>query len=339
MAGVTTVHRHPYPAFLAGIALLLWASWQALHSGAFARHPDALATAVAFDLTVTATLLCWFTLVRTGASGAVTLAAVFATGAAMAGRLLASGSRPWLLALAGLGEAAFLGVLAWRAARLARAWRATGRGLPPEDALREAAREALGPSRVVEALATEAAILWLALASWRRAPDAPEGWRAFTIHRRSGFGAVVVAIAMAGVGELIGTHLLVAQWSTRWAWVATAVGLYGMVWLVGDFRAVVLRPVLLSADTLVVRVGLRWRVSVPLAAVRAVCLGTDARGHARALRLSPIGPPLLYVHLTAPVEVAGLFGLRRRAEVLGLRVDDPEALAEALRAVMATSAR
>jgi hypothetical protein len=339
MAGVTMVQRHPYPFFLAGIALLLLGSWQALHSGAFARHPDAVAAAVAFDLTATATLLGWFTLVRTGASGAVTLAAVFAAGAAMASRLLASGSRPWLVALVGLGEAVFLGSLAWRAARLTRAWRAKGRGLPPEDALREVAREALGPSRVVEALATEAAILWLALASWGRAPDVPAGWRAFTLHRRSGLGAVAFAIALAGVGEIIGTHLLVAQWSARWAWVATAAGLYGLVWLAGDFRAVVLRPVLLSADALVIRVGLRWRVSVPLAAVRAVCLGTDARGHPGALRLSPIGPPALYVHLSAPVEVAGLFGLRRRTDLLGLRVDDPEGLAEALRAVIATSAR
>lgn len=329
---MSTVRRRPWPAFLAGITLLLWASWQALHSSAFARHPDAMAAAVAFDLTITATFLCWFTLVRTGALGGVTLAAVFAAGAALAGRLLANGSRPWLLALVGLGEAVFLGSLAWRAARLARAWRAKGRGLPPEDALREAAREALGPSRVVEALATEVAILWLALASWRRAPDAPEGWRAFTLHRRSGLGAVVVAIAMAGVGELVGTHLLVAQWSARWAWVATALGLYGLAWLAGDFRAVALRPVLLSADTLLVRVGLRWRVSVPLAAIRTVCPGPDARGHPRALRLSPLGPPTLYLHLASPLEVAGLFGTRRRAEVLGLRVDDPEALAEALRA-------
>lgn len=45
---------------------------------------------------------------------------------------------------------------------------------------------------------------------------------------------------------------------------------------------------------------------------------------------------MLYVHLSAPVEVAGLFGIRRRAEVLGLRVDHPEALAEALRAAAAS---
>lgn len=336
---MSALRRHPYPAFLAGVALLLAGSWQAIHSAAFTRHPDALAAAVAFDLTITATAFCWFTLVRTGAVGGVTLAAVFAAGAALAGRLLATGSRSWLLALVGLGEAVFLGSLAWRATRLARAWRAKGRGLPAEDALREAAREALGPSRIVEALATEAAILWLALASWRRAPDVPAGWRAYSLHRRSGLGAVVVAIGVAGVGELVGTHLLVAQWSTRWAWGATALGLYGLVWLAGDLRAVALRPVLLGADTLLIRVGLRWRVSVPLVAVRAVCLGTDARGHPGALRLSPLGPPVLYVHLTAPVEVAGLFGLRRRTDLLGLRVDDPEGLAEALRAVMATSAR
>jgi hypothetical protein len=326
---------HPRLTFLLGASLILLGSWTALHSTAAARHPDAMAAAVAIDLTITAALLAWLTLVRAGAAASTTLLLVLSAGAAVAARFLPP--HPWRLALAVLGEAAFLALLGYRTVRLTQAWRTRGRRLPLEDALRAAAREALGPSRMVEALATEAAIITLALGSWRRAPDVPPGCRPFSLHRRSGHGAVVVAIALAGVGEVVGTHLLVGHWSERWAWAATALGVYGLIWLVGDFRAVVLRPVLLSADALEIRVGLRWRLSVPLAAIRTVCVGPAARGHPGAFRLSPLGPPTLYLHLIGPVEAAGLFGLRRRADLLGLRVDEPEVLAERLRAAVRPS--
>jgi hypothetical protein len=189
----------------------------------------------------------------------------------------------------------------------------------------------------VDALATEAAVLWLALASWRRAPHAPAGRLAFSLHRRSGHGAVAAAIALVGAGEIAGTHLLLSRWSDRAAWGATALGLYGLVWLVGDYRAVVLRPVLLGVDALEVRVGLRWRATVPLSSVTQVCVGADARRHPGAMRLSALGPPVLHLHLATPVEAAGLLGWRRRADILGLRVDEPEALAAAIRLRMRAS--
>jgi hypothetical protein len=44
-----------------------------------------------------------------------------------------------------------------------------------------------------------------------------------------------------------------------------------------------------------------------------------------------LGQPNLWVRLEAPVEVRGLFGIRRISDMLGVAADDPEALSRALR--------
>jgi hypothetical protein len=260
---------------------------------------------------------------------------VFFAGVAAASALLPAGSRGLasrLALLAGPAEALVVAVLAHRAFRIARALRAGGADVPVEDALASAAREVLGPYRFVEVLTSELTVLGFAALSWRSAPYAPRGAEAFTVHRRSGAGALVFALSLAGAGEAIGAHLLLARWSAAAAWTATALSLYGLAWLAGDWRALALRPVLLHPRELEVRIGLRWRATVPLAAVTRVCRGPDPRNHPGALRASPLGPPLLYLHLAAPVELRGPFGMRRRGDCVGLRVDDAEGLARAVEA-------
>jgi hypothetical protein len=154
---------------------------------------------------------------------------------------------------------------------------------------------------------------------------------AFFSHRTTGHGAVLVALLFVTVGEMTGVHLLLHRWSGRVAWGATGLGLYGLLWLLGDWRAVVLRPTLLGNETLEIRVGLRWKAAIPLTMVRSVCTGPDQRHHQGAFRASPLGPANMYLHLTQPVELHGLFGLRRQSDLIGLRVDDPEVLTPDLR--------
>jgi hypothetical protein len=328
---VTLLRRFPLLSF-APLLALVWAVGRlTLASPAASLHPGLLAGAVAFDLTVTVTALFWLTAVRSGAAGPASLAILFAAGASLAARTLPADQRGWMVAVAALGEAALLALVAWRGVHLHRAYRSASDGRSPEDALFAAARQVLGPSRLTLALATEAAMLWLAFASWRRAPHVPPKHTAFSSHKTTGHGAVVVALLFASLAEVTGIHLLVARWSGAWAWGVSALAGYGVLWLVADWRAVVLRPTLLGEETLQVRVGLRWSARIPLGTLRRVCPGPDARTHRGAFRASPLGPPTLYLHLTRPAELHGLWGFQRQAEVIGLRVDDAAALTAALR--------
>ncbi len=327
--------RHPLVAFLALAGAVVLASRTAVAAPAFGRRPDALAFAVAFDLTVTLSAAAWLTLVRSGAFSRATVAVVFVAGASLAAAILPPGHRTWahrVALLAGPVEAALLAFVAVRVRRVVAAARRFGRTAPPEDALAGALREALGAPRLAEAIAAEGTALLFALGSWRAAPLVPSGAIAFSAHRKIGMGAVVAALSLASVGEILAVHLLLALWSARAAWVATALSAYSLLWLVGDARAVALRPALLFGDRLVVRTGIRWRATVPLAAIDRICEGSSRRGHEGARSLSPLGPPRLWLHLSGPIEVEGLLGIRRRTACIGLRVDDSAALAAELRA-------
>jgi hypothetical protein len=324
----------PWLAFGLGFASIALASRAVIASAAFRARPTLLAAAVASDLTLTAAAVAWVTLVRTKRLAPLSLAAVASAGLWIAVALLPpeQGRAVGRLARAALsgGELLLVAWLARAAQRAIRAARAAGADLPLEDVVREAARRAVGRHRGVDALVTELSFLGMALGSWRSAPHVPPGAIAFPVHRTSGAGAVHLALALAAAGEAAGVHVLVAHWSPRAAWLATALSIYAMVWLVGDLRALELRPVLLHGDVLLVRIGLRWRAEIPLASIRAVCSGPDPVRHRSCAIASPLGAPNLYLHLDRPAEVQGPLGLRRRGESLGLRVDDPVALRRAI---------
>ncbi len=333
MTAAVALRRHPFLAFGALALAVTLVSRAVVASAAFRARPETFGVAVTLDLTVFLTALFVVTVVRARALPPISAVAVFLAGAALAAALLPPGARTLasgIRALAAPAELLLVGWLAVRAVRVRRRLRAIGDALPFEDAFRCAVRDAIGPYRTADAIAAEVSLLSLALAPRRRAPHVPQGAVPFTTHLRCGYGALLVALALAGVAETLAAHVLVAHWSARWAWVATALAIYSGVWLAGDFRGLALRPTLLLRDRLHVRIGVRWRVELPLRAIRAVCAGPDPLGHPRAAIASPLGAPNLYLHLDAPVEVEGLLGIRRRGDVVGIRVDDPDRLRAAL---------
>ena len=195
-----------------------------------------------------------------------------------------------------------------------------------------AARAAIPHRAAANAVAYEITLFYLALLSWRARPAVPAGATAFPAHRRSGHAGLVFAVCVASVVEGVGVHLLAARWSHVAAWILTALSAYGAVWMVGDLQAVRLRPTLVSADGLHVRVGLRWEVFVAWSEIESL----EPRGRApfprRApghLRATPVGEPDFIVTLRHPTRVRGPYGITRTVTTLGIAADDPRAFAAA----------
>ena len=312
-----------------------------VRSPLFHRAPGELGgLAVTIDLVVVAPLLYWLLVVRGTAVRARTVLPVAALGAMMASLLLPASQREtlrvlrWALAPA---ELALLYVAGRRAARALRPTEGAPAAARPDVlvALRDALREILPARAVADAVAFAVALLHYALLSWRARPDVRPGTVAFPAHRRSGLGAVVAAVGLLGCVEATVVHLALQSWSARGAWLATALSVYGLLWLVGLYRAVVLRPTLLAGDALVVRVGLLWTATVPLGSVAGATRATFPYPPRRSpgyLRAAPFGDPQLLLTLTEPLTVEGPYGRRREVRLVGLAADDPAALLAALEA-------
>jgi hypothetical protein len=294
------------------------------------RHPDVVATAVMVDVTVVVPLL-FAVLVRRPGSWAGILP-VFLVSLLGARLIVPASSRavlPVLRLLAVPAELATVLLGVWRVRRMLNGLAAEGDVVAR---LERAFGAAVPYPRFARMLAYELSVIYYGLFSWRDRPAVGPG-RTFSYHRAGGYGAIAFALLMVSACEIVGTHVMVSLASPAAAWLLTALGLYGVVWILGDCQALRLRPLMVGADGLVVRLGLRWSVSIPRDAIAEISPAPKpprarrAPGHLHAALLSP---PQWQVTLREPLVASGPYGITKRVTTVALAADDRAGLRQAL---------
>lgn len=300
-------------------------------------HPDSvIALAVTIDLTIVVPLLYWFLVVRPAGASAGRVVAAFAVSLLGARLVLPPEQRQYLQLVRHLVAPAELLLIGWLVLRVRRFTRDVGNGgaaMDVPERIRAALLHAMPYRATAEVFATELSLGWYALLSWRRMPHVPGGMWAFSTHRRTGTTAILATLMAATVVEAVPLHFLLRTWTPRLAWLLTALSALALVWILGLLRSVQLRPVLLDAERLVVRAGIRWSVAIPREAIAGVEVGhlKLPRGDARLLRATIATQPNVVVHLRAPVPAIGMYGTsREELTTIAFAVDDRHGLAAAL---------
>ncbi len=327
-----------WPLLLFGLLLLLLVGIEraVVHRADFSLHP-ALPAAVAFDLLVGLPMLFYLCVVRRYRLPITTVVAAFGVGLALSRWLLPTVELPvlaWAGRLAAVGEVAVVGYALVRLRRVRQGYQVARRHSADFiDNLDAACQPVLG--RLTEAIVTEVAVLRYALLGVWAPTEVGAAEQAFPTYQKSGFAAMLATFAGLSLLEAAAAHLVASHWWPRGAWVLTGRSAYSVLWLFAHGQAVRCRPVLLTATTLVVRVGLVWRVAIPrtqLSGVEAIAdapaATPDTLNAARLL----LTPPNLLLSLAEPQRVRGLYGLHRTVRRLAIYVDDPAGLARRLRA-------
>ncbi|MDJ0363882.1 hypothetical protein QMK33_01860 [Hymenobacter sp. H14-R3] len=297
-----------------------------IHRAAFSQRP-ALSVGVTVDLLVGVPVLFYFLVVRPYRLSPISLVAVLGACLALAGWLLPAAQQGPLRALyllPALLEATALGLAAWRARRLVRAYRAAYAQEPRIWPSVQAAVRALGP--VGELLLAELTVLRYAGLGWWAAPRAPARATAFSSYRESGFMALVATAAAVLTVEATCVHLLAQHWCPRLAPWLLFLDLYGIVFLVGHAQAVRLQPTLLTATELRIRIGFVWELTVPRASLLAAEVLREAPDPGTGiLSLSKLlfATPNLLLTFAEPVVVTGPYGIRRTAQRVAVYFDQP----------------
>jgi len=325
---VTTARTNPYPfLFLGGGALAVIAAI-VVRTQAFAAHPDVLAWAFTCDLTISLPLLWWLFAVRTGRAGAVSLIPIFLAGVAVAARLIPAAQHAFVDELRFIAAPLDLVTIALVARRVARIRRIDA-GNNPVDRIDRACAELFGDGRIARAVAFEIATIYYAFFGWHK--PAPRG---FTVHQRSGWGTIAGVFVFLIAIESVCAHLLVQLWSVKAAWIVTALDVYGVLWLLGDYQALRLRPTRIEDGVLLLSYGLRWRASIPLDAIASVeSIGSEAEWKRDAvLKIAMLDEPRLLIRFKTPQIAHGLAGLTRTIEAVAILADDDGGFADAMRA-------
>jgi hypothetical protein len=294
------------------------------------RQPELVSLGVLVDLLVVVPLAFYLLAVRRAGWPARTLIPLFLFSLTGAAWVLPE-QREMLKRLSEiLSIPAEIGLVAWIATRTARSLKST-RDAGTEDMLerlRQVAREILPARAVAEAIAFEMAVVYFSLFAWRRRPQSPPTAQVFTYHRTSGYGALGFAFLIMTLAEAIPVHLLVTRWSPRGAWLLTALAAYGLLWFLADYRATRLRPILLDAETLCIRTGLRWTLRIPRAHIIAIHRKAP-KSEAFIRAALPLMTPL-WIELSEPVTAQGPYGKLKTARWISVAVDDAQAFREAV---------
>jgi len=323
------MERHPagnraFAMMFAGVAAAVYAAAFAIaRLLPILQRPDAVAAGMTIDMVVVVPLAFYLLVVRRRGWPVVTIAPVVVLGAVAAARVLpVDHQRPLRLLelLAVPLEIGAIGWIAWRAAGALRAAR-RDRAADPLELLRRAALDVVGQEWAAGILATESAVVYYGLGSWRARPHAPAEASAFPHHRRAGHVAIVGAFLLVMLVEGLAVHLLVSMWSALAAWALTIGTAYGAFWLIADGRATVLRPILVDGECVVLRAGLRWSLRVPRGQIAGVARRKPSLGK-ECLNLTLLGAPTHWVTFTRPVPAEGPYGLRRNVRAVGIQPDD-----------------
>lgn len=281
-----------------------------------------VALGLTLDMVVVVPLAFYFLLVRRTRLPLAALVPVLVLSVLAASRVLPAEHQyalrliEWLAAPA---EVALIVWIVWRAAVATRQARHDP-ARDPIERIRLAAFEATRSARFATLLATEIAVCLYALGSWRTRPHVPPGTRAVTLHERSGHGGIVLAFLMLFAVEGLAVHAMLFRWNPFVAWMFTIGSAYAGLWLIADYRATVLRPILVGDDDVLIRAGFRCTLRVPRADIADVSREKPAFGRG-SVKLTVFSTPTRWITFSTPVQAEGPYGIRRRVRAIGIEPD------------------
>ena len=316
--------------FLGGMTLIYGVSLAIVHSSLLEAHPMALGIGVAADLTVLAAALFWGTLVRTGRVSSLYMTPFLVASAAIAWALLGEtvgGLDTILIGLVAAVELVAAGLLLFNLGRAVTSHRAAReRGASFEEALTEAVGSVFDNAFVTELFVTEVSMLYYGLVGWTKADEpADEEVGTFSYHRACRWRDVTLGLSLLLIVEIVPVHLFVAGWSPAAAWVVTALSLYSLLWMVGDYHAMRLTPIRVGDRHIEVRIGRRWRTQIELeSVVRVESVAGEGVDGESVLDLSLLGGPDVVIEVECDQTARGLFGIERPFRRLALSIDRPD---------------
>jgi hypothetical protein len=310
--------------FSSVVMLFLSVEYWIIHSYFFNEAPELYSLGVAIDITVGIPALFYFLVVRPRKYSAFSLLPVFFLSLAIATFIIPSAHQQFLDSekkLIPLIEAALIVYVFTKIPGFLKRYK---EGKRNQYFLSDALESASGNNRIVRILLAELLVVYLAFAGWFKKPPMNESVANFTYHRKSAYSAILATMTLLLIVETVGLHLVLMHWSVIAANILTGLSIYGLIWLIGDYHAIRLHPVIVTEDKLFLRIGIRWSATIPINEIAEVEIGGKAPGKSKNYLRASVLWPRVVIHLRNPIAVKGLFGIVRYPSQIGLSIDDPE---------------
>lgn len=321
-----TLSKNHYYGLVFGVGslLILVFSYLLLRSAVFESQADLFSLAITLDLTVLIPVLFYFLVVRPFQLSIITIAPVFLIVVGMAFLIFPSDHTyylDWVSQFLILSELSIVFYSVYKIRKIKLAFQASeDEALGFLERLEQVLTEILYFPLAAKLMAQEISTFYYALISWKHPPEVPESAGRFTMHKSTGYYSILITIGFVAIVELFAIHLLLASWNEVVAWVVTCLSIYGYIFLIADAAAMIKRPSYFWKKHLELRVGFRWRTSIPIKNIERI-ERYKAKKDRSDLDLSLFNNPKFLIQLSEEVEVKGLFGIKRRSKYLGINSD------------------
>ena len=309
------------PLSLLGILIFLMKS-------SFLANNDTLNLAITADLLLTVPLV-YFLLIRKTEIPKTTVVPVLIIGLLIGSYFLPKESqtyltifKTWALPVIEISILTFIIIKVLSAIKKYKSLK----GSTPDffNALKSACNEIL-PKKLVLLFATEIAVFYYGFINWKiRGINENE----FTYHKNSGtpalFGGFIMIIGI----ETFALHFLLARWSIVVAWVLTALSVYTAIQVLGFAKSLSKRPISINTDSLTLKYGILNEVEIPFSDIKKIELSRKSLEKGELIKtLSPLGElesHNVIIYLKMENELVGLYGMKKKFQVLGLHIDEPK---------------
>ncbi len=271
------VHKNIWFALL--IALCIISIGLFLMHKAAPLHQDAVASGFLVDMVITFPLAWYFLVIRPLKLSKWSILLVITCCCTVAYLILPIHQRHYILQLRELIALPELALLIYTLSKIRyirREYRRLQATLPDVAYnLHQSMATVMGNTAAIKIIASELTILRFGLFFWKKQPTVTAS-RRFSIHREIAYvGLFAVIISVCAI-ELVAFHLFLLHYSHTAALIVTILSVYGTLFLIGDFAAIVQSPVLILQDQLLLRTGLRWRVLVDTSNITSIQKVTDS---------------------------------------------------------------
>jgi hypothetical protein len=321
--------RYSYLWLAIILTLFLSLEYWIVQSIYFSRQPELFSIGVAIDLTLGIPALFYFLLVRPKKYSPLTLVPVFLISFGIATVMIPSAYQNFLTSEKKIIPLIEVGLIAYVVSKIPGLVRRYREIKDAEYFFADRVRKSFGDvffdNKAVNILLSEFLLMYLAFGGWFMKSDTKQMEHpTFTYHHKSAYSTILgVMIALLCI-ETIAFHIILLHWSKIAAVIMTALSIYSLFWLIGDFHAIRLHPVLITDNNIQLRIGLRWKATIPISAISGVDFGggppRNSKGYVRASVLTP----RVVLNLNQTVNVQALFGMVRHASKIGLSIDDAE---------------
>jgi len=151
-----------------------------------------------------------------------------------------------------------------------------------------------------------------------------------TFYHGSQARQTLAMIGVASVMEAIPLHFLLSAYTPRLSWVVLALSAYGLLWVVGAYRALRLRPLLVYPEHVLLRLSLLSSADVKRSELLSIEPCATSALEPGVTRMTLASRPNLLIQLRSPVRVYGFLGRSTYTTRIAIAVEQPEQLIHAL---------